>query len=343
MKMNMKRTQILLLALVALLGACTHKRPQSKLLNETIPVKAMVIGDTMDSSSRTYIGQLVAGSEIPLSFRLGGNLVSLPVRSGERVRKGDVIARVDDTQMRSMFESAEAVLMQAEDGYNRAKPVYEKGGVSELKWKEVETNVQKARSMYATSKKNLEECTLVAPKDGIMQLNKVEEGMGLMPGQRIGDLLDISEIKAEFTVPESEVNAMEIGQKIRVIIPSLNAEADAIIRERDFNATAMAHTYRVNAMLQGKNPTFLPGMVCKAYITNIHHNGIIIPSNCVMTQRQGLSVWVIKNGVAERRIIQVDEFVKNGVLVSEGLQPGDTVVTMGYQKLFVGAKVAIDN
>jgi len=245
--------------------------------------------------------------------------------------------------MRSMYESAAAVLAQAEDGYNRAKPVYEKGGVSELKWKEVETNVQKARSMHATSKKNLEECTLLAPKDGIMQLNRVEEGMGLMPGQRIGELLDISEIKAEFTVPESEVNAMEIGQKIRVIIPSLDAEADAIIRERDFSATAMAHTYRVSAMLQGKNPTLLPGMVCKAYITNINHNGIIIPANCVMTQRQGLSVWVIKNGLAERRLIQVSEFVKNGVLVSEGLQPGDTVVTMGYQKLFVGAKVAIDN
>ena len=338
----MKRTLFLLLAGLCLISACTHKKPQSKLLNETISVKAMVVGDTLDSSSRTYIGQLVAGSEIPLSFRLGGNLVELPVRSGERVRKGEVIARVDDTQMRSMYESAAAVLAQAEDGYNRAKPVYEKGGVSELKWKEVETNVQKARSMHATSKKNLEECTLLAPKDGIMQLNRVEEGMGLMPGQRIGELLDISEIKAEFTVPESEVNAMEIGQKIRVIIPSLDAEADAIIRERDFSATAMAHTYRVSAMLQGKNPTLLPGMVCKAYITNINHNGIIIPANCVMTQRQGLSVWVIKNGLAERRLIQVSEFVKNGVLVTEGLQPGDTVVTMGYQKLFVGAKVAIE-
>ena len=57
--------------------------------------------------------------------------------------------------------------------------------MSELKWKEVETNVQKARSMYATSKKNLEECTLRAPKDGIIQLGKAEEGMGLLPGQRI--------------------------------------------------------------------------------------------------------------------------------------------------------------
>ena len=337
----MKRTLFLLLAVLSFFSACTHKKPQSKLLNETIPVKVMVIGDTLDSSSRTYIGQLLAGSEIPLSFRLGGNLVELAVRSGERVRKGEVIARVDDTQMRSMYESAEAVLKQAEDGYSRAKPVYEKGGVSELKWKEVETNVQKARSMYATSKKNLEECTLRAPKDGIIQLGKAEEGMGLLPGQRIGDLLDISQIKAEFTVPESEVNVMEIGQKIRVVIPSLNAEADAIIREKDFNATVMAHTYRVDAMLQGHNPTFLPGMVCKAYITKISHNGIIIPSKCVMTQRQGLSVWVISNGRAERRLIQVDEFVKNGVLVSNGLQAGDTIVTMGYQKLFVGAKVKV--
>ena len=333
----------IILAALMLVTGCKHKQPQSQLLNQTISVKAMVIDDTQESSTRTYIGQLVAGSEIPLSFRLGGNLIALPVRSGQRVHKGDVLARVDDSQMRAMFESAEAVLAQAEDGYNRAKPVYEKGGLSELKWKEVETSVQKARSMHATSKKNLEDCTILAPKDGILQLNKVEEGMGLMPGQRIGELLDISSLKAQFTVPESEVNAMEIGQTIHVIIPSLGTETDAVIREKDFSATAMAHTYKVDALLQGNNPTFLPGMVCKAYITNVDHHGIIIPANCVMTQRQGLSVWVLQNGRAERRIIHVDEYVNNGVLVSDGLHAGDTIVTMGYQKLFVGAKVKIED
>jgi len=54
-------------------------------------------------------------------------------------------------------------------------------------------------------------------------------------------------------------------------------------------------------------------------------------------------VWVINNGRAERRLIHVDEFVKNGVLVSNGLQAGDTIVTMGYQKLFVGAKVKVES
>ena len=339
----MKNFLIYSLAALLALAGCKNKTTQSKLVNETIPVKAMVIGDSQDFSARTYIGELMAGSEIPLSFTLGGNLVEVAVRSGQHVKAGDVIARVDDTQMRSMYESAMAVLEQAEDGYNRAKPVYEKGGLSEIKWKEVETNLQRARSMCASSKKNFEDCTIRAPKNGLIQLYTVEAGMHMLPGQHIGELLDITELKAAFTVPESEVNQMQIGQTIRVIIPSLNAETDAVIEDKDYTATIMAHTYLVHARLKGSYASFLPGMVCKAYITNINHTGIIIPSSCVMTQRQGLNVWVIEHGKAARRVIEVGEFVKNGVLVTNGLHPGDTIVTMGYQKLFVGAKVRIEN
>ena len=60
-----------------------------------------------------------------------------------------------------------------------------------------------------------------------------------------------------------------------------------------------------------------------------------------LTQKQGLSVWVISNGKAERRLIKMSEYVKNGVIVDDGLSNGDTIVVQGYQKLYNGANIAV--
>jgi multidrug efflux pump subunit AcrA (membrane-fusion protein) len=81
-------------------------------------------------------------------------------------------------------------------------------------------------------------------------------------------------------------------------------------------------------------------MVCRAKISKEHVNGYIISSGCVQTQRNGHSVWVLRNGRTERVMIQIGDFVENGVLVTEGLTAGDTVISKGYQKMFQGARVS---
>ena len=81
-------------------------------------------------------------------------------------------------------------------------------------------------------------------------------------------------------------------------------------------------------------------MVVKIRLNITSHSGIIIPASCVQTMPNGLAVWAVKNGKSYRRIIEVGDFVKNGVLVTNGLDYGDTVVTVGYQKLYNGASVS---
>ena len=80
-------------------------------------------------------------------------------------------------------------------------------------------------------------------------------------------------------------------------------------------------------------------MVAKIRLNSVALSGIIVPASCVQTVSDGLAVWALKNGKSYRRIIEVSDFVKNGVLVSKGLNHGDTIVTVGYQKLYNGAKV----
>ena len=328
------------LAAVVLLVSC-NKKDYSHLKDKPIPVEIEVVGQNTQQVQHSYIGEIEAKSSIPLVFPLGGELTSLCVRSGEYVHKGEVIATVDDTQARSMYESAESVLQQAEDGYKRLKPVYEQGGISEVKWVEMQTNLQKARSMFQSSEKRLNDCTLRAAGDGVVNLNSVTVGQRLAISQPIGELLDMSGKRATFMVAEREIGEMLPGTKITILMPALNKEFTATISEYSLKATHLAHTFKVTADIDKASGTdvLLPSMVCRAVVNDKKVAGCIISSSCVQIQTQGPSVWVLQGGKAHRQIIQIDDYVENGVLVSEGLHIGDTVIRRGYQKMYEGAIV----
>lgn len=342
----MKKTMMGVMALsVILLAGCRNKTKYAYLLDRPVPAEIEVVSEGEGALTNIYVGEIIAKTDIPLVFPLGGQLTSLQVKSGQKVREGQVIATVDDTQAKSMLESAEAMLAQARDAWNRLKPLHENGGLSDIKWVEMETNLSKAESMVMSTRKRYEDCTLRAPMAGVVNMNDVEVGQQMSVGQPIGSLLDMTGKKATFTVPESEIGHLLHGDKLTVTLPALERSYQATVDEKSLVATRLAHTYKVSVILDPSADTdiLLPGMVCRVVCSNKNAKGYIISSGCVQTQQTGHSVWVVHNGRVERRMIRIAEFVENGVLVSEGLQAGDTVVKKGYQKMYHGARISTND
>lgn len=339
----MKRILVLLLLVpVMMLMGCRKKSKYEYLRDRAFPVEIEVVGQSSHTAVGSYVGEIKAETSIPLVFPMGGQLTGIYVQSGQRVYKGQVLATVDSTQAQAFCESSRAMLRQAEDAYERLKPVYEGGGISEVKWVEMQTNLQKARSMAISAEKRLEDCTMRAAYDGIVDLYDVEVGQQLAIAQSIGALIDMSGMRAEFTVPESEVGIISRGSDVEIYVPALNLSYKAKVDSKSVTAGKLAHTFKVSVVLTDKGAAeyLLPGMVCRALVQKQHLEGYIISSGCVQTQKNGHSVWVLRNGRTERVMIQIGDFVENGVLVTSGLQAGDTVVAKGYQKMFQGARVS---
>lgn len=338
----MKRKLVYCVAAALLLVGCGRHNPYENLRDRALPVEIEVVGESCQVVSDIYVGEIIAKSEIPLVFPMGGQLTGVYVKSGSKVTKGQEIASVDNTQAAAMLESAEAMLRQAEDAYTRLKPVYEQGGMSEVKWMDLKTSLEKAQSLVASSKKRYEDCVIRAAQDGVVNMSDVEVGQHLTLGQPIGQLLDLTGRKAEFTVPESEIGSLAIGDDVQITIPALDRTIDAKVDEKSLVSTRLAHTYRVSAVLNQSSYTaeLLPGMVCRAIVKSKKAEGQIISAGCIQTQQQGHSVWVLRDGRAERQMVKIAQFVENGVLISDGLQNGDTVISKGYQKMYNGAKVS---
>ena len=336
------RNKILLFPLLLLLLGCEERKEQKQNFYNVIPIEYEVVGQSSEEVYRNYVGAVSSEVEIPLAFVYGGTLVELYVHNGQAVRQGDIIAKVDDTSAKSLHETALATLRQAQDGYERLKKVYDDGGISEVRWVQMETDLEKARQSEISTRKHLEQCTLYASQDGVISMDKHLVGENVSPMRTFCRIIDLRKMNVEFSVPEREIQFVKKGDVAFADIPSLglkNIELEVV--DKSIVANPFGHTYDVKTRVVSDNAKeILPGMVAKIRMTATALSGIVIPSSCVQTVADGIAVWVVENGKAFRRNIVPSDFVKNGVIVKSGLNHGDTIVTAGYQKLYNGAKVS---
>ena len=128
MRINIK-TVLMMLAAVMFAG-CTEQKETDVKFNPVIDVEVMAVDASNNENFRNYIGTLKSNVEVPMSFDYGGTLTGVYVHNGQVVKKGDILAKVDDRTARSLHETSLASLHQAEDGYERLKKVHDEGGVS---------------------------------------------------------------------------------------------------------------------------------------------------------------------------------------------------------------------
>lgn len=337
----MRLKHLMLIPLSILLIGCGEKSEKKQKYDPVIPVQIDVVNFDDGTNYRNYVGTLKSEMKIALSFPLGGTLTDIYVHNGQKVKKGAIIAKVDETTAKSMHDAALASLNQAEDGYERLKQVHEEGGISEVRWVQMETDLEKARQAEISTRKHLEDCTIYAPQDGIISMSNRVVGEFMRPSEAFCNIIDMNKLVVEFSVPEKEVGNVNIGDQAIAEIHALgDLERDIKITDKSIVSNPFGHTYTVKAKINLDDVDALPGMVVKIRLTSTAAAGIIVPASCVQTVSDGLAVWALKNGRSYRRIIEVSDFVKNGVLVQKGLDFGDTIVTVGYQKLFNGAKVS---
>jgi len=315
----------------------THKEQAS------IPVKTQVVVSQAGSATTRYVGTIEPAHETPLSMQTTGRVVTIAVKNGQRVHKGQTIVAVDNTQALNALQAAEATLKHAEDGHTRASQVHDKGVIPDQKMVEIESQLAQAQSLYASAKQRLEECTLTAPCDGIVDGLKVEKGQTIIPGTQVCSILDVSGFCVTFTVPESEINGLTMSGEVECA--AVNRTFPITVIEKSVAANPLTHTYDVKARVEGGKEVLMTGMVAKVRLKNEQNvndqivNDIVIPARCILLKPQGPTVWVVEQGTAVRRDIVIDGYRADGVRVLSGLNIGDTLIIDGYQKLYTGCKV----
>lgn len=305
-----------------------------------IPVAIQVIDTTSGIISNTYPGYLEEGQSIDLAFKYGGTLEEIYVREGSYVSKGHQIGKISSPALESSLRTTQATLAQAQDAYDRLKKVHDKGSLPEIKWKEMEANLEKAQSAYDLAKAMMDDNLLTSPINGTVAFIDAKIGESITPLKPVARIINMAGIAVKISVPENEIAKIHIGDKAEIVVPALGEHRyEGKVSEKNLTSSLLTHSYPVKVLIEKPDKALAPGMIGKVVLRSDVSRGIVIPANAILLNQEGKFVWVEKNGRATRKSVFTSGYSGKGVVISEGLQSGDSVIVAGYQKVSEGMKV----
>lgn len=366
-----KNTQIVLLLLfniLPLLLISCGKEPQ---VEEVIrPVRYQKVYISGGERSRTFSGVAQASQESRLSFKVAGNIRRIPVKVGDKVEVGQLIAELDPKDYELQVEEAQAALSQAEAqqrnadaNYERVRKLYENRNASRndldaarAASESAEAQVKSVEKRLELAKSQLSYTRLTAPTRGAIATVEHEANENVNPGQTIVQLTSGSSIEVEVAVPEVLISQVKEGEKVTVTFDAMPEQTfPARVTEVGVASTGYATTFPVTVRLEAADQSVRSGMAAEVsfMFESAQQAGgspgrkqINVPSVAVGEDRQGRFVYVVEPtdsgfGIAHRRPVMIGDLTEQGIEILEGLNDGDRVVTAGVSKLTDGQKVRL--
>lgn len=358
---------ILAFLFLCLIVGCVWKEFSSSqtTTTETIPlVRTQVVKLNSEPTEYKYSGDVRTRYESPLAFQVGGKIISRNVEVGSRVRAGDVLMQLDprDAQQAlanyaAQIASAQSQLKLAEDTLNRTEQLFKQGAVSKAELDNIQNTYNTAaallkqlNALYTASQNQLEYTSLRADRDGIVTSVTAEVGQVLVAmatAQTVVTLAQDDELEVEINVPENRITDLNTVQQIKASFWALpNILIDGKIREVSPVADPLARTFKVRITLLNPPPEIKLGMTSSIIVvanSATADRTVVMPLSAVYQTGDTPSMWIVNNDTVSLRKIKIDSFESDRVIVSEGLNTGDIVVTAGVHKLHEGQKVRIEN
>lgn len=325
---------------VLALAACSGNENSRQ--EETMRVATETAAPAAENASTPYVGVVEEEQSTMVSFTGMAVMKSLRVSEGQYVRKGQLLATIDDAQARSSLAAAKSALDQALDAEARMKKLHEAQSLPDMKWVEVQSKVQQARASVEMCQKAVDDCSAYAPCSGVVGSKILGVGETVLPSEPVLKILSIGRVKVRISVPETEIARITAGTASRITIDALQGESFAGgAIEKGVSADALTHTYNVRILLDNPEMRLLPGMVAKvALYTEGGAREITAPVKAVQqTASEQLFVWVAKDGKAQRKNVRLGETRGNRVVLAEGINEGDEIIVEGYQKVSDGTPV----
>lgn len=337
------------LVAAGLTGCSDKPATQAKIVR---PIKSIVAANPEILARRRFPGRAVATQEINLAFDVRGKLVERPVNIGDEVKKGQLIAQLDQRDFRANVKAAQAALTREHKNFQRAKELIRDGNISQADYDRLEAKVDVTEAELAVAQKALADSVLEAPFDGRIANLFVENFQAIRAKQEIARLLDSTHLEFTIQIPEQLISLVSYIRDIKVEFDSFPGRPVAAeIKEIGNEASATTRTYPVTLIMEQPDGfEILPGMAGTAtgrpeLPASMQMSGIPVPVTAVFTDTEssGNFVWVVDEGTntVKRRPVEVGELGDAGIPVTNGLEAGERVVTAGVSYLREGQKVKL--
>jgi len=340
------------------LAACGGAPPEA--VEPVRPVKLFTVGAAGESGRREYPATLSPQVDAMLGFEVPGRIVEFPVREGERVEAGHVLARIDPRDYEARLGAARAEVRKAEADLRRGLSVRREdaGAISMAMIDLLRRSVEVAHAQQVEAQKAVEDATLRAPIAGLVARKLVDDFANVQAKEPVVNLQDDAVIEAVVNLPERDLATM-VPPKTRerateVLAPEVVIAArpgqsyKAQVKEFAPTADPVTRTFKLTLTLgRPEDILMLPGMTGKAMLsfgalTGSGETGLRVPARAVVAGPERTPyLWVVspETMVVERRDVRLGGIVGDQVEILDGLRAGETIAIAGVHGLRAGMTV----
>jgi RND family efflux transporter MFP subunit len=344
------------LAVLALLAAC--RPPAEPRPPEVRPVRTMTVMKLEAGQTVSLTGTVQAQTEVNYAFRIDGRMIERPVRVGDALRPGQVIARLDASNEESALASARAQLASAQaqaveqrNNLNRQRELLAQRFISQAAFDRIAANAQSAdasvvsaRSQVELAQNRVSYTRLVADAPGTVAAIGAEPGEVVAAGRMIVQAARKEGRDAVFDVPAQIKDRAPANPEITVALTSdANVTAKGRVREVAPRADPVTGTFKVRVGLIDPPAGLRLGSTVTGTMRMDTAPAIEVPGSALARAGAQSAVWIVdpKTQTVSQRPIRVASHDAERIVVAEGLEPGDIVVTAGVQALHSGQKVRL--
>ncbi|MGK9369374.1 efflux RND transporter periplasmic adaptor subunit [Melioribacter sp. Ez-97] len=340
MKSNRIFAALLLLLFVGFAG-CSSKKEEVK-ENKPIPVEVTRVETTSIEREIELVGTLQPWKEANLGAQTTGRVEKIFVEEGTYVKEGDLLFQMDDTQL----IQAKLQYQLAKDNYERMKPLYESGSISQSQFDQVKANYESAEKSYNLLLTNTQ---FRAPFSGVVTAKKLNEGEIFLLAPTGGapsiiTIMQLNPLKLTLGISESDFNSVKTGQTVVVksdIYP--DREFKGVINRINPAINPATRTFQAEVKVPNDNNLLRPGMFVRASVKIGSKEGIIVNRSAALKQLGSDAYYgfIVKNNTAKRVELKLGKEFNSVVEIVSGLSEGDYLVTKGQGLLKDGSAVEI--
>ncbi len=312
--------------------------------DEVLPVSVFVVSPGGLTDLIVASGTVLANEEVQLSAEEAGRITSINFVEGSTVKKGAVLVAINDSELVAQLNKVKYNQKLAEEREQRSRTLLQKEAVSQEEYDRMLTDLNTVKAEASLIMAQLEKTKIIAPFTGTIGLRQVSEGAFVTPGQRIATLTQLQPVKIEFSVPERFAQSVTKNSKIKFTMEGDTNKYTAEVYAVEPSIDPSTRSVSVRALHPNKNHELRPGSFARIeFKLNHMENALQVPAQAVIPELGGYKVFKISNGMAVQAEISVGIRTSEMVQVTQGLNPGDTVITTGILQLRNGMRVSISN
>ncbi len=307
------------------------------------PVEAAPVRIGTAERQIVAVGSLRSNESVIIRPEVAGRIVELNIAEGQRVRRGQVLVRLDSSLERAELAQAEAGLALSRANNARAEELQRTGAGMQRNVDEARSRLRVDEAIVIHRRARLDKLTLEAPFDGVLGLRRVSVGEFVQTGAEIVNLEMVDPLKVDFRVPELFLSAVATGQRVAINVDAYPGRAfEGEVIAIDPAVDPGGRSVVIRARIPNPDDALRPGLFARVALTLAsRENALFVPDSAIVPFGDQHFVFKVVEGRAVQTRVRLGERRRGQVEIVEGLAPGDVVVTAGQIRVRDGVPVRV--